>query len=165
MTESLESVLVSIIMKVWLARELSVQRTALEEDYVSLRNFWEREQTLLGLDTLLSGMLINTLDACAIWDSEDQIAPFKNAHPVLMFFWEAVTTREEIAPEEESATTRKDYVSAFLDTSGPDVSSKPSSDKQFTITFVGLVWGIVEIQRTFKAKGVEQKNRKIVRCV
>lgn len=145
-------------------RELSALRTAPEEDCVSLRSFWEKEPTLPGLPTAPSGMPTNTLDACATWDSEDQTAPFKSAHLVLMFFWEVETTREETAPEEESATTRKVFASASLDTTEPDANSKPSLDKQAVHTFPWLVFWIVVIQRTKKEEEnfKNEKNRKVV---
>jgi len=117
-------------------RELSALRTALEEGCASLRNFWVRERTLPGLLTPLFGILTNTLDACATWDSEDQTAPFKSAHPVLTFFWEVETTREETALEEESVITVKVFANASLDTMEPDANSKLSLVKEL-ITFGG----------------------------
>lgn len=148
-------------MKVWPVRELSAQRTAPEEDYVSLRNSSDNVPTLLGLLTLPFGMLTNMLDACATWDSEDLTAPFKSAHLVLMFFWEVETTREETAPEEESATTRKVSASASLDTMEPDANSKPSLVKQGWDTFFWIVvWIVVNPTDLKKLKGL--KIRKIV---
>ena len=114
-------------------REPSAQMTAAEEDFALLNTSLPPEPTLLSPLIPPFGIRLNMLDACAMPDSEDQTAPFKNAHPVLMFFWDPVLIREETAPEEESVTTRKVFASASLDTSELDVNSRLSSDRLFDI--------------------------------
>ena len=110
-------------------REPSAQMIAVEEDFASLNTSLPTELPLLSPPIPPFGIRLNMLDACAMLDSEDQIAPFKNAHRVLMFFWDLDTLREETAPEEESVITPKVFASASLDTSELDVNSRLSSDR------------------------------------
>lgn len=112
-----------ITTKVWLVREPSVLRIALEEDFASLKLF--SLIRVVGL-ILLRGMLINMLVAYVIWGSVVQIVLYKNVLLGMMSFLVMAIIKGEIALAEESAIIMKDFASASLDTMVPDVNSKLS---------------------------------------
>ena len=120
---------------------LSALMIAVEEVFVLLSTSSLTELPLLSVLIPLFGILLNMLDACAILDSVDLIAHYRNVLLEVMFCWDLVTLREETAPEEESVITRKDFASVSLVISEPDANSRLSSVKQVSFLGVGCVCG------------------------